>query len=67
MNVVKAKLRLVYPLQSNTVTVYRRLDGSQGRYGNFRENYTTVGFEPQNFRSVRSLYSDDAIPAATIY
>jgi len=30
-------------------------------------NYTPAGFEPQNFRPVTSLYSDDAIPAATIY
>jgi hypothetical protein len=47
--VVKAKLRPVYPLERNTVPVYRELDVPQGRYGNFRKILVPLLSNLRNF------------------
>jgi hypothetical protein len=51
------------PGKETRYPLYRRLDGSQGRFGRVRKTSPPLGFDPRTVQPVASRYTDYAIPA----
>jgi len=52
--------------EKDSVPIYRRLGGPQGRSGRVRKISPTPGFDPRTDQPVESRYTDWAIPAHII-
>jgi len=58
--VINATLRPVYPREKTRYLLYRRLGGTQGRFGRVRKISPQMGFDPRTDQPVASLYADCA-------
>jgi hypothetical protein len=63
--VVNATLRSLYPPGKTRYSLYRRLGGPQGWFGQLRKISPPPGFDPRTFQPVARRYTDWAIQAHT--